>query len=232
MDRQWIEAGFFIVSEGDSPENGKGLLPNRIVTVSTCLVRTYPDSWALPWVKSDPDTLQGLQRSMELDNAQFAEMRSWVDRAMNGGDFGWPNVFISREAAEEFRGRFLHAIAGLRLVGLSLTRNVGTDFVRQEEPEKGAGAGGVWTKVSRWVPLGSSGILLGFDVLGAEVGGSFHTFSCNGLERDFTEVLRVSFNQHGLIDDYPKCVEAAQYVNREDVGAEPVNWYPFRIDQY
>ncbi|MGC4068432.1 MAG: hypothetical protein QM784_28055 [Polyangiaceae bacterium] len=73
---------------------------------------------------------------------------------------------------------------------------------------------------------------LGFEVLGANWGGSFHTFSCNSLEQQFSENIGIAFNQDGLIDTYEDALKASEYTNRDDVGAEPVAWYPFRLDEY
>lgn len=76
------------------------------------------------------------------------------------------------------------------------------------------------------------GSWLGFDVLGAEGWGSYHTFACNALTRPCREHLGIVDNAYGLIDDYEQAVEACSYTLRDDMGAEPVAWYPFRVDEY
>lgn len=228
----WIGAGFFLLSEGKSSEKSPRLLPAHIITVSNCIVDTYPDSWALPWVDTPADELRSMRDSLGLDDNAFGDLRSWVEQAMESGDFGWPNVFFSVRAGREFSHRFLGALQGVRLVGLSLTKDVAADFLREEAPQEGRGASGVWTMLARRELLAQPATQLGFDVLGAEYGGWFHTFSCNGLEKDFSDKLGVLFNQCGLIDEYVRAVAASEYTNRDDTGAEPVAWYPFRVDDY
>ena len=50
--------------------------------------------------------------------------------------------------------------------------------------------------------------------------------------RDYSERLGISLNSYGLIEDYAMAPAASEYTNREEVGAEPVAWYPFRVDKY
>ncbi len=232
MECEWLEAGFYIISGGKSPERATCLLPERIVTVSTCIVESYPDSWALPWAATTSDELRQIQALLGLKDSEFAELRSWVLRAMDDEKFGWPDVFFSLNAAREFRHRFLTAVKDTRILGLSLARDVAEEFLRDEAPQEGHGGSGVWTMLRRGAQLNRPASPLGFDVLGAEYGGAFHTFSCNGLEQDFNKKLGITFNRYGLIDDYPTAITASKYTNQDDVGAEPVAWYPFRVDDY
>jgi len=232
MECEWLEAGFYVISGGKSPEMTTSLLPERVVTVSSCIVETYPDSWALPWVATSPDELRRWQALLGLNDSDVAELRSWVVRAMDDEKFGWPNVFFSLNAAREFRQRFLAGVQDARILGLSLAVDVAKEFLRDEAPQEGRGGPGVWTMLRRGARLNRPAPPLGFDVLGAEYGGAFHTFLCNGLEQDFKNKLGITFNRHGLISDYPMAVRASEYTNQDEVGAEPVAWYPFRVDDY
>jgi len=228
----WIQAGFFWISDGRAPLRESSLLPTRLVTVSTCIVDSYPDSWALPWFTTPPEKLLEIRASLALDDRDFAALLAWVARAIDTGDFGWPNVFSSLRVSREFHALFLRAPERLRLVGLTAAKDVAEEFLIQEVPEREGAGSGVWTALSRNAPLAPGGTTLGFDVLGANYGGDFHTFSCNDLARDYHEKLGICFNRHGLIDDERQAIDACEYTNRDEVGAAPVAWYPFRVDQY
>ncbi len=232
MEQAWVEAGFFVIADGASPQQARPLLPPAIVTVSACIVDSYPGSWALPWTNTSPDTLAEVQRSLALDDGAFAELCASVRAAFDDGSFGWPNVFASLDAAQDFKRQYLQALVNARVIGLSFTREVAAAFVADQAPSGGLGGSGVWLMLARDLTLRRGGALLGFDTLGADSGGSFHTFSCNGLWEDLHEKLGVSFNEHGLISRYADAVAACDYLNREEVGAEPVSWYPGRIDCY
>lgn len=232
MQREWIEAGYFIVADAARPDLGSCSLPHRRVTISTCIVDSYPDWWALPWARTSEDELEKRRVSLDLDPSQFAALRAWVADAVARGEYGWPNVFLTLGSAREFHRRFLAGRTGQRVLGASVARDVAARFVRDEAPSGKNAAPGVWSALSRERRAERGGQLLGFDIVGAEVGGSFHTFSCNDLERDFAAHLGIQLNAHGLIDEAAHALAASEYVNRGDVGAEPVNWYPMRIVEY
>jgi hypothetical protein len=69
----------------------------------------------------------------------------------------------------------------------------------------------------------------GYEVLGSEAGGSFHTFACHGLEADYVEKLGLSLNSNGLISDYNDAVRASDYTNLDSTGTEPVPWFPWLV---
>ena len=229
MKQRWIEAGYFVLADGKPSQSAAGILPARIVTVSNCIADIYPGYWALPWIEAPSDE-QRQAHELPFDAATFADIRSWVARALEQGDLGWESVFFSLRAAREFQERFLRTLPESRIVGLSATEDVAAEFLLEEAPQEGRQGSGVWTMLERRRPLAGKTALLGYDVLGAEFGGDFHNFACNSLERDYREKLGVVFNAHGLIAEYPMARAACEYTNRDDVGAEPVGWYPFRID--
>ena len=187
MQHEWLEAGFFVVSDATSPKRAGSPLPSRIVTVSTCIVESYPDEWALPWFQTSPEDLERIRASLGLNRSAFSGLRAWVEEAMTNGDYGWPNVFLSLEAAREFGQKFLGAVRNRRLLGLSLAEEVARAFVREEALPEGRGGSGTWSALQRRRRLEHPGPPLGFDVLGAEHGGDFHTFTCNSLERHYSE---------------------------------------------
>ena len=232
MHGAWIEAGFFISTGGKSPTREEGLLPPHLVTVSECIAEIYPDYWALPWAKATDEAIASVKEALQLDDPGLERLRKWVSDCWDGGTFGWPNVFYSQEVAQEFKDQFLPSSMQVQLLGLSLEESVAKEFLKEEAPQEGQGGSGVWTMLSQNKPLPLNQDFLGYEVLGVECGCSFHTAACNGLEVDYSRKLGISMNEVGLFDEYADAVKACDYTNLEDTGAEPVPWYPFRVDQY
>ncbi len=77
-----------MISDSATPNRESRLLPPRIVTVSTCVVESYPDVWALPWATTPSETLRQIRESLSLDESAFAEMFSWVKRAVDEETMG------------------------------------------------------------------------------------------------------------------------------------------------
>lgn len=232
MESQWIEAGFFVISDGRSPEREPRLLPPRLVTVSTCIAEVYPDVPLLAGTNTPARLLDRMRKALRLDTSDFARLRSWVANALEHEEMGWPNVFYSLGAARKFKRLFLGTVGETRIVGLSLTRKVANDFIQEEGYTAECGEYGVCKMLMKMAVLRPGLSPLGFDVLGAENDGMFHTFSCNSIEGDLNERLGISFNDFGLIDHYEAAAAACEYMNRRDVPTEPVHWYPFRVDEY
>ena len=67
--------------------------------------------------------------------------------------------------------------------------------------------------------------MLGFDV------GLFHSWICNGLERDAADDLGIRPNQHGFITTFEEAERVARWAN-DDEGTEPVDWRPWAISRY
>jgi hypothetical protein len=65
---------------------------------------------------------------------------------------------------------------------------------------------------------------LGYDFIGVEVGGSFHTFYCNNVTEELTTKLQLTLNQSGLFDRVDNWQQVPDYLNDEANGLEAVPW--------
>jgi hypothetical protein len=209
MKSEWIQAGFYLITEAVPYPKDRQFLPPQIITVSTCMVHAYPGWWALPSENVLPEggtrpwTLADAPEEMKLIGSEFGEARSWVDRSLASSDLGWPNVFLNLRAAREFKRRFMNAVPGVRLIGLVIAADDAEEFIPDYETS------GLRMFVSMRLPPEDGGIFLGYDILGVEFAGGFHTFSCNDLARDYVEKLGITFNAHGLIPDQDQALAAA-----------------------
>lgn len=231
MQHAWIEAGYIIVSDALAPGRDGVRGPQRIVTMSTCIVDSYPDGWALPWTNISDAELDEHRASLGLGALEFAALRAWVSDAIDDGRFGWTNTFLSLDAARDFNRRFLGAVGTRKLLGASFAPDIAAQFLREEAPQRPGAGSGVWTALSRNRGIELGGKSLGFDVVGADW-DSFHTFWCNGLQRDFAAELGLQVNRHGLFDEESQARAACEFASRPETGAEPCAWYPVRIDEH
>lgn len=227
-----IEAGYYIVSDAIPPNRERVFTPPRVVTISTCIVDSYPDAWALPWAGTSESQLREHQTSLGLEAPETAALRAWVSKALESGEFGCPNVFLSLATAREFDRRFLAKVKRRRLLGASVAADVAARFLHEMEPQRPNAGSGTWSALSRNRRIEPGGRFLGFDIVGAEWGGDFHTFWCNGLERDFESHLGIRVNPQGLLEDEVQALAACEYVSRPEVGAEPCCWFPVGIHEY
>jgi len=224
MKSEWIQAGFFLIKEAAPPPSDRQFLPPWIITASECIVDVYPGFWAIKSAETPPEELAKVREELKLTESEFEDLHSWVDLSLASSDLGWPNVFLNLRAAREFKRRFMAAVAGVHLIGLVIAADDVEEFT--SDPSS------MGEVASKRLPPDDSGVFLGFDVLGVEYGGSLHTFSCNGLERDYVEKFGITFNAHGLITDLDQALAAAEYTNCDETGAEPVPWCAVKLYEF
>lgn len=229
MKSEWIQAGFFLIKEAVPPPRDPQFLPPRIITASECIGDVYPGFWAIKSAETPPEELAKVREELKLTESEFEDLRSWVDLSLASSDLGWPNVFLNLRAAREFKRRFMNAVPGVHLVGLVIATDDAEEVM--SDPSY-YGPSGMLEIISRQLPPEKAGVFLGFDVLGVEYGGSLHTFSCNGLERDYVVKFGITFNAHGLIADQDQALAAAEYTNRDETAAEPVPWFAVKLYEF
>jgi hypothetical protein len=227
----WISGGYYLIEPFEVSGSMDRRLPKRMWSISACLSNTYPDEDYLDWVQVPADRDREIRQRLGLDVHGLAELKKEVARLFEDGSLGWPNVFLDTQTARAFSARWLATVSDLRLLGISLASEHVERFIGDTAPGEGEGESGVRRAVrGGGSPVG--GTTIGFEVLGMEQGGHVHSFVCNGLEADFMDELDLPLNEFGLIADPEEALAAAAWVNREEVGAEPVPWYEWRVDEY
>ncbi|MEM7234413.1 MAG: hypothetical protein AAF517_19700 [Planctomycetota bacterium] len=222
---EYIVGGYFFIAEGEAPSE---LLPASFLSPTDCICRIVPGDAGLPWIASPPSSTD-LRTFLQLSESDLLDLQRWLEARTEENDYGWPSVFLREDLAAEFRQRYLQARNDVHLISVAFAAVDLEDAVRDFESQ-GIEDCGVARKLVEGEALDPTrGQPRGFDILGIEFNGGFHSFPCNGLESDFVEVLGISLNEFGLIDSRDDADRAAKYTNEESTGAEPVPWFPCRI---
>jgi hypothetical protein len=206
------------------------LVPPTFWTASDCLAHVAPGTWAIEWVQMDEAERLTEAGSFGLPRDRVPDILSWVTSRFDQ-DFGWPNVFLALEAAREFCERFVPRDSDAAILGLALAREDAEDFLQRCQPGEREGAPGVYQRLARRLSPEAGGQLLGSEVLGFDH-GSFHSFLCNALERDFAAKFGAHPNAHGLYDGHMLARQCAAHVDRGEVGAEPGVWLAWALTRY
>ncbi len=224
----WVSGGYFLMGPVHDGALKDERLPRPVWSISTCVSDSYPDETYLEWVKTGPEPDEEIREKLDVSAEELARIKSDVTDLFDRDAFRWPNVFASVGAARDFYARWLTGLADLRLLGISLRALDLPDYLADNGLE--GSSGGVLTllKESREPESAPS---CGFEVLGTEMGG-FHSYLCHGMEAELMDVLEVAFNEYGLIADWSCAAKVSEWINRDEFGAEPVPWYPWRIAAY
>jgi len=71
--------------------------------------------------------------------------------------------------------------------------------------------------------------LLGYDFIGLECDGSFHSFYCHDITKELIDKFSLTLNANGLFDRPERPVEITEYLNAPEAGVEPVPWYIVKV---
>ena len=227
----YLQAGYFLIASRPYALPGEAAL--LLPTVSTCINDSFPDSWALSWSGKSDEQLARLQADYGIDAVRLAAIQRWGDAALGQppAAFGWPNVLSSIEVARSFYHDFLSPLP-LRLIGLFLPEDqleIALATLRPQHPQEGEC--GLYQMLARQLSEPAAGEVLGFEIMGLEIGGSLHSFYCNHLQQDYHR-LGIAFNRHHLIAGADDARRALEFTLDEETHAEPVPWLSFRLREF
>jgi hypothetical protein len=224
-------AGYFLSRDLVRPDQRSAdLLPERLVSASECLASFVPGTWTLTWVHLGEEARQKSALDFGLSPETLPSVMESATASFER-DWGWPYVFYTLAGARRFHSSFLSSVPAVRLFGLALPQDLFAAFSEAAEPGTGEGETGFLTCAKAGQALEAGGVVLGWELLGFEH-GMFHSWLCNGLERDVSQVLSIRPNTHGLISSLDDARRAADYCGQESVGAEPALWQPWLVVEY
>lgn len=226
-----IAAGYLLCIPWEPPAQHRDewALPPRVLTASPCLAVIGPGPWGFSWVTDDGTSALDRER-FGLANGREKEVGTWLDVQRKDGNYGWPNLFLDLPTARSFLRNF-QPTGDLVLIGLGLPV-AALEPLLSDYSEKIRAREGFLVGLQRGLPLAPNGMERGYEILGEEHGGSFHSWHCNNLAPVVSRELGVTVNQYGLIADYPSAMRATEIVRRPETGAEPVAWDAWLLVEY
>ncbi|HEU4328417.1 MAG TPA: hypothetical protein VFS21_35090 [Roseiflexaceae bacterium] len=225
----YILGGYYLVEGTErQPWFTLGLLPERFWSISSCICTQYPNLAFLSW-SSDARECEAIRTKLGLSSDQYGELVAHVDRLFDEGIFGWPEVWTDVEAARVFRRHYLEHLEHIKLLGIATPAQYYQELLDGLKSTPPGGVVSLYANLQRQEGLPPEARVLGFEILGREAGGSFHSFVCNGLEQEYLAQLGIQLNDHGLIDTLDDAVRASDFTNLDSTGAEPIGWTPWLV---
>lgn len=223
---EYISGGYLIVKPPPRPKDFPELLPQSLITVSSCFADTAPDLWAVDWDNYSAEDVAEETAKFGIPAHLGAELVRWVSAQMKTtGEH--PNAFLSLEMAREFWRRFVNN-EEILLVGIGLHTSLLPSLYGQLEKDVNRGYG-LLERIERKEPLAAGGIVLGYEPLGYEA-TKFHSWLCHAGGEDGRTLFGVRPNENGLIPDLDGGIQTTEYLAR--TGAEPAIWAPWLLVKY
>ena len=196
---------------------------SSIVTISECFSDIHPCLTKCYYINHDKDQID-YQEKLKLDDDAFNKLKIKVSELINNSNLYYDSHFSTKEDALQIRNTFFSAISELKLVGISIEEKL-VDTLADELHSADNETDRYWSKKM----LQSGGVFLGYDILGFDH-SSFHTYLCNGLDKDISKHYNISINKYGLIENsYSEVVDFAKIIEGK---GEYVLWIPFAVHLY
>ena len=229
----YLSAGYYLIQPTPRKEYmDKTVVQKSILSVSECICTHYPDTSIL-WGESEVKKERYMER-LGLSLHTFHLLEQWVEEHRKTEDVLFPQVFFNLNAAKTFVNRFLNHLPDIRIIGIGLPEQYKVDFLEDVAAfsSKNPEPYGVEKMLSQRLSPDMDGAKkIGCEVLGFD-SGLFHSYLCNGLERDFSQQYNFSLNSRGLIYTLEEADRYSNYCNELGETIESVLWFPWAIFEY
>lgn len=230
-------AGFLLLKPVPRPEWLSGdLLPEQIISGSTCLCPQFPGSYAISWCGDSAEVRVSEFDRIGLRTEQREEATRWATAEFERS-YGWPGVFYTLEAALEARTRFFPN-GDLIVVALGLPAEYLEKFIAESTPSKEdegfatQGKSGCLQVVEMDKALPPEVTSLGIEPVNMTFGQIDCSWLCNHLEQHIAESTGMRPGPTGLLESLEDAVRCCEVIERPDVGAEPGPWFPIVLARY
>jgi hypothetical protein len=222
---RYICGGYFLTKRASRPECISKLVPDSILTVSSCFTDVAPEEWADGAYDYD-------EKERAAEALKFGIAASAIPTLVNlftaeiAAHHHITTAFPSLLVAQEFYQCADRAATAL--LGIGLERSLLPSFYAQRGDDINNGYG-LTERVEAKQPLARGGQPLGFEPLGFEA-TKFHTWLCHDAPREASEQFAIKPNQHGFIDTLDDAMRVTEHLKA--TGAEPAIWEPWLIVNY
>lgn len=223
----YYKAGYYLIKT--RPIGFGNFKDKEVLTCSSCINDTLLDTFSRPWTIHKNEKEDAI-KDFDIDYKTIESIHTWTNQMDTENKIGYPDLFNSIDSAREYRDRFFQHLNDVKILGVYLPIAEKDDLIKHFEPQgEKMGEIGLRCNLRKQEIDNDKENVLGFDLIGIEIGGDFHSFHCHDLYGDLKRDLEIELNDYGLINNDTKWKELVDYMNDEDKGFEPVPWYFVKI---
>ena len=215
----YIAGGYYISHYMPRPVwMAETLIPDQYLSLSGCISDRLPV--ATVWHDDLPTEAENLGMTEEL----WTLFKEWSDANLHK-QFGYPDTFYSKRAAQSVLDQYFPIPNQLRVLGIALHKSRVQAFL--ERHQDSGDYYGIYKVLSELQRLDEEPTVRGFEVLGYE-NGINHSWLCYSMESHCHHALGICPNGVGLLSEQEADL-ATVYVTDNEAGW---NWQPWLIVEY
>ena len=238
MSEGYLCAGYYLTRRSKRAEYmSSELIPEQVLSASACICEFFPDDRAIEWASVSDEERTRAAASFGIPPSNLGGVVEWATENLAKA-FGWPSAFYTLEAAEEARVAQLPLGTNVVVFGLGLHEADVEDFLKAAKPPEAregfapVGESGIYECVKAQRPISTGGEFAGFELLSTAYGLLTCSWLCNGLEKECDRELGIRTNENGLVRTRSEALRCAEFISKDEVGAEPGLWLPWRVTIY
>lgn len=203
----------------------------KLHTCSTCINDSYFDAWSISWAEDGKNVSSETKSNFKLNEKLIKEIQNWTDKKLEENKIGWICTFADLETLTEYKRSFFPK-AESEVLSINFPESERNEFLNLFNPENSSyGEIGLSKNLKNGTEQIETEQTLGFDLIGVESSGEFHSFHCHDLASDLIERFEIEINEFGLICENNKWNEMVEYMNDEKNGFESSPWFYVKVNR-
>jgi hypothetical protein len=224
-----ISGGVYVTRTLDRPEwLGEALLPLKLVTLSSCLTQLFPGESAIEWGSSSEDDRLRAVEKLGISPTRLPSLVRQMTDSFDPGPLGWPSVWSSVEAARAAARDFDLDESRFALVELGVPDDFASLLPEQLPSKRAEGSTGLYRALAGHSNIPPNSAAIGWELLGAEIDGSLHSWLCNSLHAEAFQRLGLRPAASGLLASEQDARAVVELI-KTGVGALEVPWFPGKL---
>lgn len=201
-------------------------------TCSRCINFSVFDNWCLSWMSDKLDINE--KKELELTDEKIKEIQKWTDNRFDNGS----NVFPDLETTQDFKDNFFKSRNDIEIYSLYFSETdtdlLLNEFAEGENTKEFNYNNGYFGLRNNLIKKTDESVdqneeFLGYDFIGVECDGSFHSFYCHDITKTLIDKFSLTLNANGLFEKPERPIEIREYLNDPKTGLEPIPWYIVKV---
>lgn len=205
---------------------------NKVITSCSCCFNIHAfDFWCVSWM-SDKNCHEKID--LELTDEVFQEIQKWSDKRYYHGS----NVLPDLKTALEYKELFFKSRNDIKIYSIYFSE-IDADLLISQFADK---ENNKFFKykfeefelrknliIKTEETINEDENFIGYDFIGVEASGSFHTFHCHYLAQTLIDKFSLKLNEFGLFEEVIEPNIIREYLNEPNAPVEPVPWYIVKV---
>ena len=202
---------------------------SKLYTCSTCINDSYMDAWSLSWTECGKKVDEETKSNFNIDEIKIINIQKWTDQKFEEEKIGWVCTFTDLKNLIEYKNLFFPEDQ-TEILSINFPETETTELLSLFNSEESSFQEiGLSNNLKNRIVENENDITIGYDLIGIEESGDFHSFHCHDLSRELIEKFGIEINEYGLINENEQWQQMVTYMNDENNGFEPAPWFYVKV---